>query len=399
MFVQDPEDSSSQWPTGSKANVWEALLQSLPTEYMHWAGSALELQFGPTPVLLDKELFESVVFSLAWEGMAAREAAAAAKQAARLAKERSGAQGAVAASGGTGASSSTTGGGSSAGGGGSREGPGAEVSVCSRDGLAARIQKLLLEHFQESASAAVAAGDAAASAAGGGAEGWASSTRHQQQHQQQQDGVAAASSAAAASAAELDLSAIALLVACRAAGALGGLPGLLGKLGPVITAACEGDTYGLMAVRGSTCNIEHLQHKVKGLAVWAVKLQPLLCKLLPPEHAAVVEAGAGRGAEALGEEEVKDVLAALAHVHTPLQPGCHNPLCSNLEGPSEAELPTQACSGCKGVFFCCKECQKDAWKAHSAACKAAMAAAAKAVEEAAAGAVGMDTCVARDQKA
>ena len=45
---------------------------------------------------------------------------------------------------------------------------------------------------------------------------------------------------------------------------------------------------------------------------------------------------------------------------------CGNLRCSNLAGPSEAQLRTHKCSGCRTVRFCSAECSKAAWREHKA---------------------------------
>ncbi|PNH03483.1 hypothetical protein TSOC_010438 [Tetrabaena socialis] len=52
-----------------------------------------------------------------------------------------------------------------------------------------------------------------------------------------------------------------------------------------------------------------------------------------------------------------------------LPPVCSNPLCANLEGDSEADLPLRACGGCGRARYCCAGCQREHWRArHRAEC-------------------------------
>ncbi|KXZ47231.1 hypothetical protein GPECTOR_37g237 [Gonium pectorale] len=54
----------------------------------------------------------------------------------------------------------------------------------------------------------------------------------------------------------------------------------------------------------------------------------------------------------------------------PLLPGrCANPVCSNLERDSEADLTLKACAGCGAVGYCCRPCQTAHWRAgHKGEC-------------------------------
>jgi hypothetical protein len=74
-------------------------------------------------------------------------------------------------------------------------------------------------------------------------------------------------------------------------------------------------------------------------------------------------------------DAVSRVLGLLVHVVAPGALGCCCPGCCNLEGRSEAELPVQVCTRCRGVRYCCKEHQVADWKArHKDMCRAAQAA-------------------------
>lgn len=61
---------------------------------------------------------------------------------------------------------------------------------------------------------------------------------------------------------------------------------------------------------------------------------------------------------------------AVTNFHGRLLPGCCNLACSNLDGVSEAALPTQICGGCRKARYCCVECQRVAWVegGHSIVC-------------------------------
>ena len=41
---------------------------------------------------------------------------------------------------------------------------------------------------------------------------------------------------------------------------------------------------------------------------------------------------------------------------------CFNPICTNLEGPSELALKTFACGAGCGVRYCSPECQAQGWR-------------------------------------
>ena len=49
---------------------------------------------------------------------------------------------------------------------------------------------------------------------------------------------------------------------------------------------------------------------------------------------------------------------------------CFNPACTNLSGPSELALKTQACGGGCGVRYCSPECQAQGWRdGHRLSCR------------------------------
>lgn len=55
---------------------------------------------------------------------------------------------------------------------------------------------------------------------------------------------------------------------------------------------------------------------------------------------------------------------AAAHFGGRLLPGCCSLACASLEGISEAAVEVQLCGGCRRARYCCKACQKAAWKDH-----------------------------------
>jgi hypothetical protein len=70
------------------------------------------------------------------------------------------------------------------------------------------------------------------------------------------------------------------------------------------------------------------------------------------------------------------VLACFAVPHA-----CNNPACSNVSGPSEAQLVggrSCICAGCRIARYCGRACQRAMWRQHKPVCKALAAAAAAA---------------------
>ena len=53
----------------------------------------------------------------------------------------------------------------------------------------------------------------------------------------------------------------------------------------------------------------------------------------------------------------------------PVSVGCSNPACVSLAGVSEVAVSNKACTGCKVVYYCSRECQVDHWKVHKRLCK------------------------------
>lgn len=54
---------------------------------------------------------------------------------------------------------------------------------------------------------------------------------------------------------------------------------------------------------------------------------------------------------------------AIGNLQGCLLPGCCHLGCINMEGNSEAALPTLKCGGCRRVSYCCVACQNAAWRA------------------------------------
>jgi hypothetical protein len=202
---------------------------------------------------------------------------------------------------------------------------------------------------------------------------------------------------------DITVAANALLVACKAAGALRGVPQLLERSYQAIVAhKWASPAHSIHMSRSQRCSHD-LSAAIHEVAEWAVLLHPLLVQLLPAEQGQVLvglrsslgggssssssgggggraaQQKASRSSQKLSGEEVDAVLGALQHVVIPGQPGCSNPRCCCLEGVSEADVKTQVCAGCRGARYCSAACQKAHWRAgHKEVCKAVQAAAAKA---------------------
>jgi hypothetical protein len=180
--------------------------------------------------------------------------------------------------------------------------------------------------------------------------------------------------------ADLHVAGTALLVACKAAGAVAELPQLLQQAQGVMPAGSQLDT---LALRRSCYTV----------ADWALLLSPLLGLILPAEQAAELEevaASIDRGMQGtppeVNEPTVSRVLGLLGAVVPPGAPGCSYPGCCNLEGTREKDLSVQACSKCRGVRYCCREHQVAHWKAgHKEVCKASQAAARQVMDAATGG--------------
>jgi hypothetical protein len=102
-----------------------------------------------------------------------------------------------------------------------------------------------------------------------------------------------------------------------------------------------------------------------------------LCEDLP-----TAEPLGGGGTTALLKEiqmqlhAASTVMACFAMPHA-----CNNPACSNVSGPSEAQLVggrSCICAGCRIARYCGRACQGAMWRQHKPVCKALAAAAAAA---------------------
>ena len=66
----------------------------------------------------------------------------------------------------------------------------------------------------------------------------------------------------------------------------------------------------------------------------------------------------------LGDDEERQSIVDI-HTASPLAP-CANPLCTNME---TFVKEFRACSGCRRVRYCSRECQASNWKVHKKACR------------------------------
>ena len=62
-------------------------------------------------------------------------------------------------------------------------------------------------------------------------------------------------------------------------------------------------------------------------------------------------------------------LCELLLVEVPCTIGCSNPACVDLRGASEVKVSCKACTGCKVVHYCSRQCQVAHWKVHKGICK------------------------------
>jgi hypothetical protein len=107
-------------------------------------------------------------------------------------------------------------------------------------------------------------------------------------------------------------------------------------------------------------------------AAFDAQLEKLRARTHGKEEQPAADSGAG------GQSDQSPSPAAAAAAPAPhadatlpegLLPGCTNPACSNLEGPSEAALPTKRCRGCLMVRYCGTSCQTVDWPRHKAGCR------------------------------
>jgi hypothetical protein len=181
------------------------------------------------------------------------------------------------------------------------------------------------------------------------------------------------------SSADLRVAATAVLMAFKVAGAVAQLPQRLEQLLGIIAQQPWGRD---VPSEIEYFDLAHMKQDYSKMAIWALLMEPVLALLLPAQQAAQLQAEVtsvrrdAQGRPQVTPDVAGRVLGLLQYVALPGAPGCSWPGCCNLEGRTEAELPVQACTKCRGVRYCCREHQVAHWKAgHKEECKLAQAAA------------------------
>jgi hypothetical protein len=137
------------------------------------------------------------------------------------------------------------------------------------------------------------------------------------------------------------------------------------------------DVPALRAAAADTHNAASAAHDMLNAAaddaVRQSRTAPPLHRVLPRQLRSMLEPGGQLpvALEALG--------AALSAV--PCRASCNAPRCISLVGSTEQQLVKgsgKVCSACHTVRYCCKLCQRAAWKRHKPVCKALQAEAAAA---------------------
>lgn len=94
---------------------------------------------------------------------------------------------------------------------------------------------------------------------------------------------------------------------------------------------------------------------------------------LPPNKREFTWEGGDRAPEGCVRLQGRPWLLGLAEARRQLPRGCWNWGCRQLEGDSEDGEGLAVCGGCRGAWYCCRECQKEHWAkgGHKAECKRA----------------------------
>jgi hypothetical protein len=177
------------------------------------------------------------------------------------------------------------------------------------------------------------------------------------------------------------VAATAVLMACKAAGAVAQLPQLLAQVEGIMAQQPWGQAVAV-EMQGPFCDVPRLLKSSSYPAEWGVLLEEVVSSYLMPEPSAEMKevvASISRnrlGFPVLTPDTVSRLLGLMGQMDIPSPPGCTYPSCCNLEGRSEAELPVQVCSKCRRARYCCREHQVAHWKIeHKGDCLKAQAAA------------------------